>query len=59
MKHAELLSVRDLHVQVGEKEILHGVNLSVGTDETHVLLGPTARANPPSAMPSPATLPIR
>ena len=40
MKHAELLSVRDLHVQVGEKEILHGVNLSVGTDETHVLLGP-------------------
>ena len=34
MKHAELLSVRD------EKEILHGVNLSVGTDETHVLLGP-------------------
>ena len=40
MKHVELLSVRDLHVQVGEKEILHGVNLSVGTDETHVLLGP-------------------
>lgn len=40
MKHAELLSVRDLHVQVGEKEILHGVNISVGTDETHVLLGP-------------------
>lgn len=40
MKHAELLNVRDLHVQVGEKEILHGVNLSVGTDETHVLLGP-------------------
>ena len=40
MKHAELLSVRDLHVQVGEKEILHGVNHSVGTDETHVLLGP-------------------
>ena len=40
MKHAELLTVRDLHVQVGEKEILHGVNLSVGTDETHVLLGP-------------------
>lgn len=40
MKHAELLSVRDLHVQVGEKEILHGANLSVGTDETHVLLGP-------------------
>lgn len=59
MKHAELLSVRDLHVQVGEKEILHGDHLSVGTDETHVLLGPNGTANPPSAMPSPATLPIR
>ena len=37
MKHAELLSVRDLHVQVGEKEILHGVNLSVGPE---LLRGP-------------------
>ena len=47
MKHAELLSVRDLHVQVGEKEILHGVNLSVGTDETHVLLGPNGTGKSP------------
>ena len=53
MKHAELLSVRDLHVQVGEKEILHGVNLSVGTDETHVLLGPngTGKSTLGSAIP--------
>ena len=59
MKHAELLSVRDLHVQVGEKEILHGVNLSVGTDETHVLLGPNGTGKSTPAMPSPATPPIR
>ena len=36
----ELLQVNDLHVRVEEKEILHGVNLSIGKDETHVLMGP-------------------
>ena len=35
-----LLEIQDLHVQVEEKEILHGVNLNVGRDETHVLMGP-------------------
>ena len=35
-----LLEIQDLHVQVEEKEILHGVNLTVGHDETHVLMGP-------------------
>ena len=35
-----LLEVKDLHVRVEEKEILHGVNLTVGQDETHVLMGP-------------------
>ena len=35
-----LLEIRDLHVLVEEKEILHGVNLTVGQDETHVLMGP-------------------
>ena len=39
MKKA-LLEVRDLHVAVEEKEILHGVNLTLGQDETHVLMGP-------------------
>ena len=39
MKKA-LLEVRDLHVAVEEKEILHGVNLILGQDETHVLMGP-------------------
>ncbi|MDO4829611.1 MAG: ATP-binding cassette domain-containing protein, partial [Clostridia bacterium] len=35
-----LLEIRNLHVQVEEKEILHGVNMVVGSDETHVLMGP-------------------
>ena len=36
----ELLKIQDMHVSVEEKEILHGVNLTVGQDETHVLMGP-------------------
>lgn len=36
----ELLRIRDLHVCVEDKEILHGVDLTVGRDETHVLMGP-------------------
>ena len=42
MKNANLLEIKNLHVRVEdeEKEILHGVNLTVGCDETHVLMGP-------------------
>ena len=36
----ELLKIQDPHVSVEEKEILHGVNLTIGQDETHVLMGP-------------------
>ncbi len=35
-----LLEIKDLYVNVGEKEILKGVNLTVGSNETHVLMGP-------------------
>ena len=35
-----LLTVKDLTVNVEEKEILHGVNLTIGKEETHVQLGP-------------------
>ena len=38
--NSNLLEVSGLHVSAGEKEILHGVDLSVGKDETHVLMGP-------------------
>src|SRR5947209_12962440 len=36
---AELV-VQDLHVNVGGKEILKGVNLTVPTGEVHALMGP-------------------
>ena len=36
----QLLEVQNLHVSVGDREILHGVDLTVGSDETHVLMGP-------------------
>ena len=35
-----LLEIQNLHVRVEEKEILHGVDLTVGQDETHELMGP-------------------
>jgi FeS assembly ATPase SufC len=35
-----MLQIKDLKVNVAEKEILHGVSLSVGKGETHVLMGP-------------------
>ena len=36
----ELLKVENLKVLAEEKEILHGVNLSVGEGEVHVIMGP-------------------
>lgn len=35
-----MLHIEDLHVNVGEKEVLHDINLHIGGGETHVLLGP-------------------
>ena len=40
MKSNNLLKINGLHVSVGDKEILHGVDLTVNSDETHVLMGP-------------------
>lgn len=40
MKSNNLLKITGLHVSVGDKEILHGVDLMVNSDETHVLMGP-------------------
>ena len=37
---AELLDIKDLKVNVGEKEILKGVDLTINENETHVLMGP-------------------
>lgn len=35
-----MLSVKGLHVSVGETEILNGISLEVPTGETHVIMGP-------------------
>ncbi len=40
MKSNNLLKITGLRVSVGDKEILHGVDLTVNSDETHVLMGP-------------------
>ena len=42
-----LLKIRNLTVQVGEKEILHGLNLDVNSGETHVLMGPNGAGKSP------------
>ncbi|MBO5464578.1 MAG: Fe-S cluster assembly ATPase SufC [Alistipes sp.] len=35
-----MLSVKDLHASVGEKEILRGINLEVRAGEVHAIMGP-------------------
>lgn len=35
-----VLSIKDLHVAIGDKVILKGINLTINTGETHALMGP-------------------
>lgn len=35
-----VLEIRDLHAQAGGKEVVRGVNLTVGSGEVHVIMGP-------------------
>ncbi|HKM41504.1 MAG TPA: ABC transporter ATP-binding protein [Methanocorpusculum sp.] len=35
-----MLEIDNLHVEVGEREILHGISLTIPDGQTHVLLGP-------------------
>ncbi|HEV2997953.1 MAG TPA: ATP-binding cassette domain-containing protein, partial [Solirubrobacteraceae bacterium] len=34
------LEIRNLHVRTEDREILRGVNLSIGRGEVHALMGP-------------------
>lgn len=36
---SELLRIENLHVAVGNKELLHGINLTVNTGEVHAIMG--------------------
>ena len=36
----QLLEIKDLHVNAGEKEILKGLNLKINKGEIHVIMGP-------------------
>ena len=40
-----MLEIKDLWVSMGGKNILKGVDLSMGKKETHVLMGPNASGN--------------
>ncbi len=35
-----MLDIEDLHVNIGDKEVLHDINLHIDAGETHVLMGP-------------------
>ena len=35
-----MLEIRNLHVKVGDREILRGINLAVGVGEVHAIMGP-------------------
>ena len=39
------LKIENLHVSVGEKEILKGINLTINTGETHAIMGPNGNGN--------------
>ena len=48
-----LLEIKDLHVNAGEKEILKGIDLNIKKGEIHVIMGPngsgkTTTSNPES-----------
>ncbi len=37
---SDILNIKDLHANIDDKEILKGLNLSIGSGEIHVVMGP-------------------
>ena len=35
-----MLKIENLHASIGDKEILKGINLTVGKGEVHAIMGP-------------------
>lgn len=35
-----MLEIKNLHAKIGDKEILRGINLTIGDGETHAIMGP-------------------
>ena len=35
-----MLTIRNLHAKIGDKEILKGINLTIRDGETHAIMGP-------------------
>ena len=35
-----MLKIENLHASIGDKEILNGINLTVGKGEVHAIMGP-------------------
>ena len=54
-----MLEVKNLHARIGDKEILKGINLTIGDGEVHAIMGPTDQENPLSALSSWAILCMR
>ena len=55
MSEKNILEIKNLHVSADDKDILRGVDLTIGKNETHVLMGPngTGKSNIVSSVTSP------
>jgi Fe-S cluster assembly ATPase SufC len=39
-----MLSIKNLHASIGDKEILKGINLEVKAGEVHAIMGPNGKS---------------